>query len=114
LGRIRLRPGARSDDDEILGRIDENRLTENSHRFVGAVVVHPPLETVAGLLLPRCLGDPITRKYAGIANLTAAHEEQAEAAIVPQRHGNAATAELLACAIEHPHRIFFHAELRPD
>src|ERR1700735_2010021 len=83
LGRVRLRPGARGDDDEILRGVDKNRLTENPHSFVGTVIVHPPLETIAGLLLPRCLGDPVIRKYAGLANLTAAHEEQAKATIVP-------------------------------
>src|ERR1700733_3894355 len=83
LGRVGLRPGARGDDDQILGRIDKNRLTENSHSFVGTVIVHPPLETIGGLLLPRCRRDPVIRKYAGFANLTAAHEEQAKATIVP-------------------------------
>src|SRR5262252_5268976 len=117
----RTRPGGVEDDDQALVAVGGDRLAEDAGGVVAAGRADPPEEAVAGgwrltdgdLHLGR-FGRPPGRQELLSIRLAAVEDELAHAAVVTQRHGDAAANALVAGRTDQPDGVPFHAVGLPD
>src|SRR5689334_7342141 len=98
----------------MAGAIDVKHLPVDPESVEGAVLVGPPLISVAdsrirGRLRLRRLAEPRFAHHAAVPDTGVVENELTEATEVAQRHGETTSALFVTHVVDHPFRVPFHA-----